>query len=955
MAMTVDQFGKAIIASGLLTTDEVKSIWSGIASEERPKDGESFAKLLITRGKLTALQAREIIAGRGSKLMLGDYTILSEIGAGGMGKVYKAQHRRMKRIVALKVMSNAAMKDEAAVRRFQREVEAAARLEHPNIVTAYDSGDAGDVKYLVMQFVDGGDLSDLVKTKGPLSVEKAVEYVSQTARGLAYAHSRGVIHRDIKPANLLLNKDGNVKVLDMGLARMEDGGGDLTGTEQVMGTVDYMSPEQASDTKNVDARADIYALGCTLWYLLTGKKVFDCDTMIGRLMKHRDAPPPSLVKERDDVPWPLEQAFHKMVAKRPQDRYQSMDEVLAALMPFTDDSESVLSHHGSGSGIGGSSVGRSAELASFMHAMESGIGISTAPGLPARPPSGSHIDATSQFAAPEAETDAERAALPRGIAAQVRKTGSSSKIESRQPSSVAAVKKPASGPPMKLIAGGIVGLVVLLAGIFLMMRGEPSDSAANTAANSAEAIGTAVAFVPPVVRPSSVQPVAVADPVDVPPSGEPTQAKLLESLDYAWTEPENLGPNVNTSRSEEFPSLSADELCLAYRLLGPGGPNAFLECRRSSITEPFGPAVRLPNSGGIEDPFLSADGLTLVYATPSGDRRTDLRMRTRLTRDAPWAQPETLDPRINTSFDERQPWISPNGLTLLYQSDRKDGLGARDLWLTRRASRGEPFGLPEAAPRGINTSADEFEPYLLVDGKTFLFNRSGRHHISFISGTGIPSALSLHDFPSGIREVWLSPDGRRMYFQSRRSGGFGDYDLWMSRRVKKSELAVSGTGLSSGQLPPLPTPTVGAVYLDDLTEQSWKGDRDLGKHGLGNSGGALKWHGSKPAHSLLTYPDLSQLRAEVIYRLDSRRYDKFLATVGMTTKPATALVFRVHGDGKILWQSPPLTEGDLGFDCNIEIRGVEQLRLEVVCSGPTNLANAVWIDPRLTPLPKAGK
>ena len=212
MALTLEQFGKALAASGLMTPEDVRAFWNAIPAAERPKDADGFAQRLLAQKLLTEFQAKQLLAGRGASLVMGDYAVLAEIGAGGMGQVYKARHRRMERIVALKVMSSAAMKDEAAVKRFQREVRAAARLEHPNIVTAYDSGEAGSVKYLVMQFVDGGDLSDLVKKNGPLPIEKAADYVVQAARGLSFAHAEGVIHRDIKPANLLLDKKGVVKL-----------------------------------------------------------------------------------------------------------------------------------------------------------------------------------------------------------------------------------------------------------------------------------------------------------------------------------------------------------------------------------------------------------------------------------------------------------------------------------------------------------------------------------------------------------------------------------------------------------------------------------------------------------------------------------------------------------------------------------------------------------------------
>jgi serine/threonine protein kinase len=264
-------------------------------------------------------------------LVLGDYVLLEPIGAGGMGRVYKARHPRMNRIVAIKLIANSSMRDETAIKRFLRETEAAARLEHPNIVTAYHAGVVGELHYLVMQYVEGHDLSNLVRTRGPLSVAQALDCIRQAAEGLAFAHRRGVIHRDIKPANLLRDHEGVVKVLDLGLARIVADDADLTSNGRIMGTVDYMSPEQAYDPTAADARSDVYSLGCTLWYLLTGRSVYQREQCEARLAAHRDAPLPALRQFRTDCPPAVEALLWRMIAKRPEDRYQTMNEVSAAV------------------------------------------------------------------------------------------------------------------------------------------------------------------------------------------------------------------------------------------------------------------------------------------------------------------------------------------------------------------------------------------------------------------------------------------------------------------------------------------------------------------------------------------------------------------------------------------------------------------------------------------------
>lgn len=320
--LTAEKLIGLLTECGLMSPEEVDTFLASMPPESRPTTGRQVAEALYRHKRLTKFQVQAVYQGKTRGLVMGNYVVLDRLGKGGMGEVYKAQHRRMERVVALKVLPSQATKSEDAVRRFHREVKAAARLAHPNIVTAHDADEHKGVHFLVMEYVDGKDLAALVKERGPLSVVQALDCVLQAARALEYAHQQGVVHRDIKPHNLLLDRKGTVKVLDMGLARIEETVGaattapddGLTMSGQVMGTLDYMSPEQALDTKTADCRSDIYALGCTLHYLLTGSPPYRTDTLAKKILAHRTHPVPSLCAVRQDVPASLDVLFRNKSA-----------------------------------------------------------------------------------------------------------------------------------------------------------------------------------------------------------------------------------------------------------------------------------------------------------------------------------------------------------------------------------------------------------------------------------------------------------------------------------------------------------------------------------------------------------------------------------------------------------------------------------------------------------------
>ena len=309
-----------------------------------PRSPRALARALIAANHLTRFQAEMVLRRAGDRLQIGNYRLEEPLGAGGMGQVFRGRHRRLQQPVALKVLSPELCWNKTAIRRFEREVRLASQVSHPNLVRALDAEEQQGRWFLVMELVPGEDLSKRIRKDGALPVAQAVDCIQQVAQGLQSAHAQGILHRDIKPGNLLLSDSGQVKVLDLGLAislSQDDSPSatdrtttQLTATGMGLGTVDYMSPEQASDARLVDERSDLYSLGCTLYFLLIGQPPYRGANPVETLIAHKTAPIPSLRKLRSDVPAELDEMFARLVAKSPDQRYRSCADLLADLRRF---------------------------------------------------------------------------------------------------------------------------------------------------------------------------------------------------------------------------------------------------------------------------------------------------------------------------------------------------------------------------------------------------------------------------------------------------------------------------------------------------------------------------------------------------------------------------------------------------------------------------------------------
>ncbi len=347
--ITIDAFFELLGQSGLISEDQRLALSSEfLANGARPESARLLADELIKRDILTLWQADMLLQGKHRGFRLGPYRILRPLGQGGMSKVLLAEHEMMHRRSAIKILPSKCQEDTDLLSRFHSEARAIAALDHPNIVRAYDFNKdvryGKEIHYLVMEYVEGPDLRRMVEEQGPLDFRKAADFICQAAEGLAHAHAAGFVHRDIKPANLLVDPHGVLKILDLGLAvftfEAQQASDTSDGKPPVVGTADYVAPEQILDSQTVDGRADIYSLGHTFYFLLTGHRPFARNTVRDLLAAHRMEQPEPIGKFRPDVPHELEAIISRMTAKPPGQRFQTAKELAEKLRAWLNDAQS---------------------------------------------------------------------------------------------------------------------------------------------------------------------------------------------------------------------------------------------------------------------------------------------------------------------------------------------------------------------------------------------------------------------------------------------------------------------------------------------------------------------------------------------------------------------------------------------------------------------------------------
>jgi serine/threonine protein kinase len=413
---TLDDLIDLTHKSGLVDSSRLTAYVQSLREQaSMPAERQQLADRMVGDGLLTRFQADQLLLGKWKRFSIGKYKVLERLGAGGMGQVFLCEHKLMRRRVAVKVLPTAKLaEDDSSCQRFFREARAIAALDHPNIVRAHDIDQDGSLYFLVMEYIDGPSLQDIVRKSGPMDPDRAAHYVSQAANGLQYAFQvAGLVHRDIKPCNILVDRAGVVKLLDMGLARFfHEDDDNLTKRyeDNILGTADYLSPEQARDSHGVDVRADIYSLGATFYFLLTGHPPFPQGNVAQKLVWHQTRQPKPVRLQRPEVPESMAAVLERMMMKDEAARYQTPAEVAEALAPFvqtpipppSDEEMPRLSPAAAALGVPGAPSAASGRFAPSHHGMAGQRAVGPAAVLPAAAPRGAGHTVGPQAVAREA-------------------------------------------------------------------------------------------------------------------------------------------------------------------------------------------------------------------------------------------------------------------------------------------------------------------------------------------------------------------------------------------------------------------------------------------------------------------------------------------------------------------------------------------------------------------------
>ncbi|HUT35704.1 MAG TPA: protein kinase [Planctomycetota bacterium] len=705
---------------------------------------------------------------------LGEFKIVELLGRGGMGAVYKARQTSLSRFVAIKVLPRSLARDAKFIERFGREARDAAAITHPNIIHVHAVGHDKGFYFIAMELVEGESLGDILRREGRLAPDLALEIMKQVAAALAKAHAAGIVHRDIKPSNILLTPDGLAKLADFGLAKRADVDVSVTQTGVVMGTPLYFPPEAARREQN-DTRSDLYSLGATFYHLIAGHPPFQGESVAELAVKHTQDPVPPLKQSVPGAPAALCSIIHRLLHKEAAQRYQTADDLLGAL-------SRVSSHHSLGGAARSPETPRTPHTPYTPHTpllqreRDKGAAgpaertVSVAdhhhPSLDerrdARAGARKKLILLGGAAAAIALVLVVVLALGRGHRGQAARAAqppapaglpsSTPTTDTQQPTT--DNKQPPAEPSREEPNAEIVfrnaqTMVARLnweqAQAYLDRLHDRYSKTAFYASSQAaiEALQTKVTSVlnPQVTRPRP-EPPEPEPPKPEPPKPEPppsTGPTDLALLPNGWRvgRGANMGTQINSSREDGGACVSADGLTLLFgsgRPGGQGGTDLWL-CTRRNAAEPWGTPVNLGptvNSSSMDlEPYLSPDGLTLWFASerPGGQGRHDLWTSTRRSATEPWGAPVNLGPTVNSSSEDAGPCLSPDGLVLLLSSDRSGGQGGCDLWICTRRGPTEPWSAPANLGPVVNTSKAELAPCLSADGLTLIFksDRSGGH------------------------------------------------------------------------------------------------------------------------------------------------------------------------------------------------------------------------------------